>query len=276
MIGSAAAIMVAVFASFIINGDPTVKEFGVGLASAILIAGSMVCVLLPAVMLLMGRRTWWLPHRWTASCPTSAQASTRLAFPLSLTPPNPNPTRRSPHVRCHTRPAAIPSVQLPPPPAGSPAARPLAAGLVALPSPSGPRRRPTRPTTTASASARRSPSSTTPRPRPRSTPRSPTLHDAAATTAGHAGDAVSDQVADQEDALHAPPRASPASVTAGDAFEFDVYQAELNVAVDDLAGNADDFRTTGPEVQQAFWDGYDTGLPADPSTTTPRGDEHVA
>ena len=63
VIASAAAIMVAVFASFILNGDPTVKEFGVGLASAILIAGSMVCVLLPAVMLLMGRHTWWLP-RW--------------------------------------------------------------------------------------------------------------------------------------------------------------------------------------------------------------------
>jgi RND superfamily putative drug exporter len=63
VIASAAAIMVSVFASFILNGDPTVKEFGVGLASAILIAGSMVCVLLPAVMLLMGRRTWWLP-RW--------------------------------------------------------------------------------------------------------------------------------------------------------------------------------------------------------------------
>jgi RND superfamily putative drug exporter len=63
VIASAAAIMVAVFASFIINGDPTVKEFGVGLASAILIAGSMVCVLLPALMLLMGHRTWWLPRR---------------------------------------------------------------------------------------------------------------------------------------------------------------------------------------------------------------------
>jgi RND superfamily putative drug exporter len=63
VIASAAAIMVAVFASFILNGDPTVKEFGVGLASAILIAGSMVCVLLPAVMLLMGERTWWVP-RW--------------------------------------------------------------------------------------------------------------------------------------------------------------------------------------------------------------------
>jgi putative drug exporter of the RND superfamily len=63
VIGSAAAIMVAVFASFILNGDPTVKEFGVGLASAIFIAGAMVCVLLPAVMLLMGRHTWWVPAR---------------------------------------------------------------------------------------------------------------------------------------------------------------------------------------------------------------------
>jgi uncharacterized membrane protein YdfJ with MMPL/SSD domain len=63
VIASAAAMMVVVFASFIACGDATVNEFGVGLASAILIAGSMVCVLLPAVMLLMGRRTWWLPRR---------------------------------------------------------------------------------------------------------------------------------------------------------------------------------------------------------------------
>lgn len=63
VIASAGAIMVVVFASFILNGDPTVKEFGVGLASAILIAVGMVCILLPAVMLLMGRHTWWLP-RW--------------------------------------------------------------------------------------------------------------------------------------------------------------------------------------------------------------------
>ena len=63
VIASAGAIMVAVFASFILNGDPTVKEFGVGLASAILIAVGMVVILLPAVMLLMGKHTWWLP-RW--------------------------------------------------------------------------------------------------------------------------------------------------------------------------------------------------------------------
>ena len=58
VIASAAAIMVAVFASFILNDYPTVKEFGVGLASATLFAGSMVLVLLPAVMVLTGRREW--------------------------------------------------------------------------------------------------------------------------------------------------------------------------------------------------------------------------
>jgi putative drug exporter of the RND superfamily len=63
VIASAAAIMVAVFASFILNGYPVVKEFGVGLASAILIAGSMVCVLLPAVILLTGRREWTSARR---------------------------------------------------------------------------------------------------------------------------------------------------------------------------------------------------------------------
>ena len=62
VIASAGAIMVAVFASFVLNGDPTVKEFGVGLASAILIAVGMVCILLPAVMLLTGRHTWGLPR----------------------------------------------------------------------------------------------------------------------------------------------------------------------------------------------------------------------
>ena len=68
VIASAAAIMVAVFASFILNGYPVVKEFGVGLASAILIAGSMACVLLPAVIMLTGR------HEWTDSSGESDRA----------------------------------------------------------------------------------------------------------------------------------------------------------------------------------------------------------
>jgi RND superfamily putative drug exporter len=53
-----------VFTSFVLNGDPLVKEFGVGLAVAIAIDSTLVrCLLVPAVMVLLGKRAWWLP-RW--------------------------------------------------------------------------------------------------------------------------------------------------------------------------------------------------------------------
>ena len=62
VITSAAAIMVCVFTSFVLNGDPIVKEFGVGLAIAIAIDATLVrCLLVPAVMVLAGKRMWWLP-----------------------------------------------------------------------------------------------------------------------------------------------------------------------------------------------------------------------
>jgi RND superfamily putative drug exporter len=64
VITSAAAIMVCVFISFVLNGNPIVKEFGVGLAVAIAIDSTLVrCLLVPAVMVLLGRRAWWMP-RW--------------------------------------------------------------------------------------------------------------------------------------------------------------------------------------------------------------------
>src|SRR4029077_4603561 len=62
VITSAAAIMVCVFTSFVLNGNPLVKEFGVGLAVAIAIDATLVrCLLVPAVMVLSGRGMWWLP-----------------------------------------------------------------------------------------------------------------------------------------------------------------------------------------------------------------------
>ncbi len=62
VITSAAGIMVCVFASFILSGDPVVKEFGVGLAVAIAIDSTVVrCLLVPAVMELMGKWAWWMP-----------------------------------------------------------------------------------------------------------------------------------------------------------------------------------------------------------------------
>jgi RND superfamily putative drug exporter len=58
--------MVCVFASFVLDGDPIVKQFGVGLAVAIAIDATIVrCLLVPAVMTLLGRAAWWMPA-WLA------------------------------------------------------------------------------------------------------------------------------------------------------------------------------------------------------------------
>jgi RND superfamily putative drug exporter len=62
VITAAAAIMVFVFGSFVLNGDPTIKQFGVGLAVAVILDATVVrCLLVPALMLLMGRVNWWMP-----------------------------------------------------------------------------------------------------------------------------------------------------------------------------------------------------------------------
>ncbi|MGK2931536.1 MAG: MMPL family transporter [Solirubrobacterales bacterium] len=64
VITSAALIMVAVFFSFVLSGDPVVKQFGVGLAFAVAIDATIVrCLLVPAVMILMKRSNWWFPDR---------------------------------------------------------------------------------------------------------------------------------------------------------------------------------------------------------------------
>jgi uncharacterized membrane protein YdfJ with MMPL/SSD domain len=61
-ITSAAAVMVAVFASFSAAGPPALKELGLGLAVAILLDATLVrLVIVPAAMRLLGRWNWWLP-----------------------------------------------------------------------------------------------------------------------------------------------------------------------------------------------------------------------
>jgi putative drug exporter of the RND superfamily len=63
VITSAALIMVSVFFAFIINGDPTVKQFGVGMGVAVAVDATFVrCLLVPAVMVLIGRANWWFPR----------------------------------------------------------------------------------------------------------------------------------------------------------------------------------------------------------------------
>jgi RND superfamily putative drug exporter len=64
VITSAAAIMVCVFGSFLLEDLRQIKLFGVGLAAAVLLDATVVRMLLvPSTMELLGERNWWLP-RW--------------------------------------------------------------------------------------------------------------------------------------------------------------------------------------------------------------------
>ncbi len=68
VITAAAAVMVAVFGAFAISGDRILEMFGLAMASAVLLDALVVrMLLLPAVLALLGRVTWWLPgwlERW--------------------------------------------------------------------------------------------------------------------------------------------------------------------------------------------------------------------
>jgi putative drug exporter of the RND superfamily len=64
VITTAAAIMIVVFASFVLSTDPTVKMLAIGMAFAVLIDASLVrMILVPSIMTLLGRHAWWMP-RW--------------------------------------------------------------------------------------------------------------------------------------------------------------------------------------------------------------------
>ncbi len=64
VITAAAAIMVVVFGSFLLENDRVLKLMGTGLATAIFLDATIVRMLLvPATMELLGDRNWWLP-RW--------------------------------------------------------------------------------------------------------------------------------------------------------------------------------------------------------------------
>ena len=62
VITAAAAIMILVFASFVLGGIIIIKQFGIGLAGAIFIDAFIVrTVLVPSLMHLFGKANWWLP-----------------------------------------------------------------------------------------------------------------------------------------------------------------------------------------------------------------------
>ena len=55
--------MVAVFATFVATGVPSIQQIGLGTAVAIALDATLVrLVLVPAAMAVMGRWNWWLPR----------------------------------------------------------------------------------------------------------------------------------------------------------------------------------------------------------------------
>ena len=107
VISAAAAIMICVFLSFMLGDQRTIKEFGFGLAFAVFLDALVVrCVLLPAVLELLGPITWRLPRMARRSdYPTStSRVRPRAWRPLpahigSTTRPMTNPTRPLPEER---------------------------------------------------------------------------------------------------------------------------------------------------------------------------------
>lgn len=64
VISAAAAIMVVVFGSFLLEDARVTKVFGVGLSVAVFLDATLVRMLLvPATMELLGARNWWIP-KW--------------------------------------------------------------------------------------------------------------------------------------------------------------------------------------------------------------------
>ena len=100
VITTAAAIMVVVFTSFVLNPDPTVKMLAIGMAFAVLIDASLVrMVLVPSVMALLGEHAWWLP-RWLEPVVPSLQlegsaAATHPATAAAVASPT-APTKQQP------------------------------------------------------------------------------------------------------------------------------------------------------------------------------------
>jgi RND superfamily putative drug exporter len=83
VITAAAAIMVCVFLSFTLGDERTLKEFGFGLAVAVFLDALVVrCLMLPAVLELIGPLTWRLPRWLDALLPhINIEGATARAMP---------------------------------------------------------------------------------------------------------------------------------------------------------------------------------------------------
>ncbi len=106
VITSAAMIMVSVFLAFVINGDPTIKQFGLGMAAAVAVDATVVrCVLVPAIMSLLGHAGWWMPGWMEQATPKFsiegdewfAEREAEAAVPKTSTPQSPKQEQGEEH-----------------------------------------------------------------------------------------------------------------------------------------------------------------------------------
>lgn len=97
---AAAVIMTAVFAGFIFNADPMIKQFGLALAAGILIDALLIrLTLIPALMATFGDRAWNLPGPLARLLPDLDIEGDRLITHLAgsaatIKQPEPTPVAR--------------------------------------------------------------------------------------------------------------------------------------------------------------------------------------
>jgi RND superfamily putative drug exporter len=64
LVTSAALVLVFAFFSLSTGPGPDIKQFGIGLAAGVLIDATLIrALLVPSIMLLLGRANWWFPER---------------------------------------------------------------------------------------------------------------------------------------------------------------------------------------------------------------------
>jgi RND superfamily putative drug exporter len=100
VITSAAAIMICVFAAFVLGDLRVLRVIGLGMAVAIFLDATLVrMIAMPAALRLLGRASWWFPHWLDHAIPTflaEAPPQPIPAVPAGPARPSPTSPSRSP------------------------------------------------------------------------------------------------------------------------------------------------------------------------------------
>jgi RND superfamily putative drug exporter len=92
VITAAAAIMFAVFASFVAGDSAEIKMFGLGLAVAVLLDATVIRMLVvPASMKVLGNANWWIPSWLDRLLPNLDIEGSEATEELDAAPPPPPP-----------------------------------------------------------------------------------------------------------------------------------------------------------------------------------------